>query len=177
MKLYDETIEEEGGQNADNVDIVKALSKLEESISRLDKTITDSMTEAETEEVTEEATSEEVVLEEDQPLQKKDMAELKKSVDNLCGSVDKIVSMEQEKAKQEELKKSEATRETPDLIYLDETVDSHLYLTSQVENADINDVYTMTLSIRNVCVLALLLALSFCIFKLLRTCLERMLNR
>lgn len=129
------------------------------------------MTEAVTTElVTEEVTTEAIPIEE-MPLQKKDMDNLVESVDKLGDSVDTLVKIERENQDRN------STEAEVGLKVLDETVDTHLYLTSQVENATINDVYTIGLSIRNVLVLALLLGLSLFFFKLVRTGLERMLNR
>lgn len=175
MRLYDEVVEtgEEITPNEHSVDLSTTLEKLEESITRLNENIeksTEEASEAASEEASEEASTE--ILEEELPLQKKDMMELKESVDSVAESVDKLVKMEQAKSATEE-----TTEESSELVYLDETVDNHLYLTSQVENATMDDLYTMTLSIRNVCVLALLLGLSLFFFKLVRTGLERMLNR
>lgn len=168
---YD-VVQEGGSENdSDSVSLVEAIQTLEESVSRLNENLESATaTEEVSEEVTEEVTEE--ILEEDLPLQKKDMFALKESVDNLGESVDSLV-----KLNERSLEESSTEESTSTLTYLDETVDTHLYLTSQVENATINDVYTIGLSIRNVLVLALLLGLSLFFFKLVRTALERMLNR
>lgn len=157
--------------DSDNVSLNETLSHLEESISRLNENLESATaTEEETEEATEEITEE--ILEEDLPLQKKDMMALQESVDSLNESMNTLV-----KLNERSLEEGTTEESTSSLVYLDETVDTHLYLTSQVENATINDVYTIGLSIRNVLVLALLLGLSLFFFKLVRTALERMLNR
>lgn len=175
MILYDETIvlDEGGGSNdANSMDINATLKKLEESIARLNQNLeksTEISTEdVATEEITEEISTEEIP-EEEMPVQKKDIDSLKESVEGVSKSVDNLASQEKSRA--------EMSTQSSGLVYLDETVDSHLYLTSQVENATMNDLYTMTLSIRNVAVLALLIFLSLGLFKLVRTGLERMLNR
>lgn len=164
----------EGGNNEDSVDIGKTIEKLEESITRLNENLEKATSTEEIEEEVKEEITEEVSTEEaDLPLQKRDMDSLKESVDKLSDSVDKVLDINQ---KQLEMTAS-SMEVSSDLVYLDDSVDSHLYLTSQVENADINDVYTMTLSIRNVCVLALLLGVSLFLLKLVRSAMERAFNR
>ena len=157
--------------DSDNVSLNETLQNLTESISRLNENLESATaTEEESEVVTEELTEE--ILEEDLPLQKKDMMALQESMDSVNDSLDTLV-----KLNERSLEEGTTEDSTSALVYLDETVDTHLYLTSQVENATINDVYTIGLSIRNVLVLALLLGLSLFFFKLARTALERMLNR
>ena len=158
--------DEEGSTDVPTDDVlIETLAKLEESVSRLNENL-----EKATEEVTtEEVTTEEIPLEE-QPLQKGDMFALTDSVDRLNDSLDSLVRMEEQN-------RDGSNEIQLGINYLDETADTHLYLTSPVENATINDIYTMELSIRNVLVLALLLGLSLFFFKLVRTALERMLNR
>ena len=163
--------DEEGSTDVPTDDVlIETLAKLEESVSRLNENLEKATEEVTTEEVTtEEVTTEEIPLEE-QPLQKGDMFALTDSVDRLNDSLDSLVRMEEQN-------RDGSNEIQLGINYLDETADTHLYLTSPVENATINDIYTMELSIRNVLVLALLLGLSLFFFKLVRTALERMLNR
>lgn len=63
------------------------------------------------------------------------------------------------------------------IVHLDETADTHMYLTTPVENASINDVYTLSLSIRNLLLVFFLFWLSLKIFGLLRAAIERVMNR
>ncbi len=175
LVLFDEKPEtpdaKEGEDNVSGDDLVTALKELKESVALLDTHLTEKETEVSETEVTTEEVTEEPIPEEELPVQKKDINALKDSVDGLSQNVDKVG-----KLLTAENTTEEATTEQG-LTYLDETVDKHLYLTSKVENASINDVYTMTLSIRNICALALLLAVSLFLVKGIRTALERLLNR
>ena len=181
MILYEPDVKEGAGKDEDSVLSDGDIEKLTDAIEKLNQTLIEQKTEeVSTEEVTtEEASTEEVIIpEEEMPLQKKDMVNLVNTVESLNKSVDKLVQfqVDGQKEKQEEKERSLAKSQS-DLVFLDETVDNHLYLTSQVENADINDVYTMTLSIRNVCLLAFLIFLVLFFFRACRTVLERALNR
>ena len=157
MILYEPELEEGTEKHEDNVLSQRDIEKLSDAIEKLNQTLIEQST---TEESTEEETTEEevVIPEEELPLQKKDMNGLIQTVESLNKSVDKLVSYQEEEEKQKVEEKDRAlAKSQSDLVYLDETVDSHLYLTSEVENADIDDVYTMVLSIRNVCVFVSLL--------------------
>lgn len=160
---------QEGSENVSSDDLVKAITELKESVEILNQNLT-TEEEVTTEVATEEVTEEPIPVEE-LPVQKKDVIVLQESVDDLSKNVDKVVKVLTIENDTEE------TTEKPTLTYLDDSVDTHLYMTSQVENASIDDVYTMTLSIRNICALALLLGISLFLVKGVRTALERLLNR
>lgn len=180
MILYEPEIKEGEEGNEDSVLHDGDIQKLTDAIEKLNQTLIEqSSSEEELEEESSEESTEEVVIpEEDMPLQKKDMDKVIDSINGLNKSVDKLVEYQENQIKEKQIEKDESSAKSRSgLVFLDETVDNHLYLTSEVENADINDLYTMTLSIRNVCVLAFLLFLVLFFFKLCRTVLERALNR
>lgn len=70
-----------------------------------------------------------------------------------------------------------ASLEEVTLFIDDPTVDNTLYMSSTVQNATINDVYSIQLSIRNLLLLGGLLALAIVLWKMVRSTVDRLLNR
>lgn len=77
----------------------------------------------------------------------------------------------------EEATTEEATTEEPQLVYLGSGTDTHLYLSTEVENADLNDVYSMLLSTRNVLLLFFLVFLILKVGSMLRDIFARLMNK
>lgn len=85
-----------------------------------------------------------------------------------------------EEATTEEVTTEEVTEEPteePQLVYLGSGTDTHLYLSSEVENADLNDVYSMLLSTRNVLLLFFLVFLILKVGSMLRDIFARLMNK
>lgn len=169
--------EEPVGEEIPNVDgesLAESIKQLTEAVQKLDQDLNpEPVTDENGEEVTEEVSTEEIP-EEELPVQKKDLDKVVESVDNLQKTVGEIKQIQSD---QLENSTEEASTEEPQLTYLDETVDHHLYMTSEVENADINDIFTMLLSVRNVALLFMLLWLSLKIFGMIRAAVDRVMNR
>lgn len=51
------------------------------------------------------------------------------------------------------------------IVYLDETQDTNLYLSTQVQNVDLNDMYSLMLSTRNCCLLFFLFVAGYLVIK------------
>lgn len=166
--------------------LIEAINDLTEKIDQMNTTeeeVTD-------EEVTEDPT--EVPIEE-QPVQKQDVYDLKESIQDISNDLSVVSDyVEYLKTNSEEEARREGETEEPSLVVLaevatdeetseeytiDHGADGHLYLAEQVENADLNDIYSMLWSTRNVLLLFMLIVCVFICFKLLRSALERMLNR
>lgn len=175
------TTEQTTGMKEDdgNVDY-KSLS---ESIEQLNSTVQElnahlalqETSEVSSEEVsTEEGTTEEI-LEEDLPVTKGDITLLNESITNMSESIDGLVKLQEESNTRSTEVSTEAS--TTSIVYEDETVDTHMYLSTPVENATTNDIYTLGLSIRNVLLLFLLIWICFKVFGLLRAAVDRVMNR
>lgn len=160
--------------NEDAKSLTESIKQLTEAVQKLDQDLNpEPVTDENGEEVTEEVSTEEIP-EEELPVQKKDLDKVVESVDNLQKTVGEIKQIQSD---QLENSTEEASTEKPSITYLDENVDNHLYLTSQVENADVNDLFTIGLSIRNVLLLFMLLWLSLKIFGMIRAAVDRVMNR
>lgn len=57
------------------------------------------------------------------------------------------------------------TEQSSGISYLDDTQDTNLYLSTQVENADLNDMYSLVLSTRNCCLLFFLFVAGYLVIK------------
>ena len=57
------------------------------------------------------------------------------------------------------------TEQSSGISYLDETQDTNLYLSTQVENANLNDMYSLVLSTRNCCLLFFLFVAGYLVVK------------
>ena len=166
---YDEALPTEGGESGEDFQrLIESIEQLNQTVSELNQNLT---TEEESEEVTEEVTEE--ILEEDLPVQKKDIADLKESIDGLAVGLNEIKRVEESQIEYTQNRDAEPTV----LTYLDETVDHHLYLTSEVENATINDVFTLSLSIRNLLLVFFLFWFCLKILGMLRAVVDRVANR
>ena len=82
-----------------------------------------------------------------------------------------------EEATTEEVTTEEPTTEEPQLVYFGSGTDTHLYLSSEVENADLNDIYSMLLSTRNVLLLFFLVFLILKVGSMLRDIFARLMNK
>lgn len=82
-----------------------------------------------------------------------------------------------EEAITEEATTEEASTEEPAIVFLGSGTDTHLYLSSEVENADLNDVYSMLLSTRNVLLLFFLVFLILKVGSMLRDIFARLMNK
>lgn len=71
---------------------------------------------------------------------------------------------------------TEATEE-PVLTFEDETVDNALYMSSKVENATMDDMYSLVLSFRNVTIVLMFMLIGFLVFRMLRNAVERVMYR
>lgn len=115
-----------------------------------------------TEENTEQSTTNEAILEQ--------LEILNEHLENMENS-EELTEEETEELTEE------LTEESTEIVYTDPTIDHTLYFSTQVENADINDVYAMQLSIRNILLITVLLALAFLSFRMVRGLVDRVLNR
>lgn len=170
---YDEALPTEGGESGEDYQrLIESIEQLDQTVSELNQNLT---TEEESEEVTEEVTEEvsEEILEEDLPVQKKDIAELKESIDGLAVGLNEIKRVEESQIEYTQNRDTEPSV----LTFLDESVDHHLYLTSEVENATINDVFTLSLSIRNLLLVFFLFWFCLKILGMLRAVVDRVANR
>ena len=168
---YESATEEvtEGVNYSENfAEINSNLQKLNDGVESLVQvlTVTEEPTEEPTEEVTEEPTENPVVI----------------ALENLDGNVtmlrQELAEYNSEEPTEEPTEEvTEEPTEEPQLVYLGSGTDTHLYLTSQVENADINDVYTMILSTRNILLLFLLVFVAFKFGSMLRDVIARFMNR
>lgn len=59
----------------------------------------------------------------------------------------------------------QSTEDSSCIVYLDETQDTNLYLSTQVENVDLNDMYSLLLSTRNCCLLFFLMMAGYLVVK------------
>ena len=66
---------------------------------------------------------------------------------------------------------------TEGIIFSDASTDTHLYLSTEVENATLNDLYSIALSTRNVLLLFLLLWLVLKLFGSLKNVICRLMNK
>ena len=85
-----------------------------------------------------------------------------------------------EEASTEEASTEEASTEeasTEGIIFSDSSADTHLYLSTEVENATLNDLYSIALSTRNVLLLFLLLWLVLKLFGSLKNVICRIMNK
>ena len=85
-----------------------------------------------------------------------------------------------EEASTEEASTEEASTEeasTEGIIFSDASTDTHLYLSTEVENATLNDLYSIALSTRNVLLLFLLLWLVLKLFGSLKNVICRLMNK
>lgn len=69
----------------------------------------------------------------------------------------------------------EATTEVP-LVVMPPNVDNTLYLSGVAENVTLNDIYSVTLSFRNICFLFFLLVCGFCLFKAFKSIIYKIFN-
>lgn len=69
----------------------------------------------------------------------------------------------------------EATTEVP-LVVMPPNVDNNLYLSGVAENVTLNDIYSVTLSFRNICFLFFLLVCGFCLFKAFKSIIYKIFN-
>lgn len=169
--------------------LIEALDRLNENLESINNTEEESTDEL-TEEITEEET--EVPVEE-QPVQKQDLYDLSQDIQDMSGNLRILSDYVQDlQASSEEEARREGETEAPSLQILaememdeetseerpvDHGADGHLYMAEQVENADLNDIYSMLWSTRNVVLLFMLLWLSVICFKLFRSAIERLFNR
>ena len=117
-----------------------------------------------TEESTEPDTTNEVIL------------ERLESIDEHLEHLDSTEEVTEE-VLEESSSEDASTEESTELVYLDPTIDHSLYFTTQVENADLNDIYTIQLSIRNILLIFGLFALAFICYRMIRGTVDRLLNR
>ena len=61
-------------------------------------------------------------------------------------------------------------------VVLPPSVDGQLYLSGQAENVTLNDIYSVTLSFRNICFLFFLLVCGFCLFKAFKSIIYKIFN-
>lgn len=66
---------------------------------------------------------------------------------------------------------------TEGIIYKDSSADTHAYLSTEVENATINDLYTVALSVRNVLLLFVLVFFGIKAFGALKNVIYRIMNK
>ena len=71
----------------------------------------------------------------------------------------------------------QVTEVVTELVYDDPTVDHTLYLSTTVQNADIDDLYAIQLSTRNILLVGFLFGLGFICYRMIRSTVERLLNR
>ena len=175
----------DGGSDSTERDAI--ISSLDEINEKLDSLTTEE-TEEETEDVTEEITE---IPVEDLPVQKKDMESVEEGfqrlgskLDTLNRNVEGLQATEEEPVEQETTEEASLAMieetsedENGDLVLVDHGVDGHLYMSTTVENADLNDIYSMLLSTRNVLLLGVMLGLVICCFLLFRMAIERLLYR
>lgn len=64
-----------------------------------------------------------------------------------------------------------------DIVYLNDNADTHLYLTTEVQNAGLNDVFTVALSVRNILLLFFLMWLVIKIFDKFKNVFYRIFNK
>lgn len=69
----------------------------------------------------------------------------------------------------------EASTEIPGVV-IPPSVDGQLYLSGQAENVTLNDIYSVTLSFRNICLLFFLLVCGFCLFKAFKSLIYKIFN-
>lgn len=69
----------------------------------------------------------------------------------------------------------EASTEIP-LVVMPPNVDNNLYLSGVAENVTLNDIYSVTLSFRNICFLFFLLVCGFCLFKAFKSIIYKIFN-
>lgn len=75
----------------------------------------------------------------------------------------------------EESTTEEASTELSGVV-LPPSVDGQLYLSGQAENVTLNDIYSVTLSFRNICFLFFLLVCGFCLFKAFKSIIYKIFN-
>ena len=167
--------------------LIEALDRLNENIESMNNT--EGVSEDVTEEITEEVT--ELPIEE-QPLQKQDLYDLSENIQSMSDDL-RIVSAyvqdlqtnSEEASRSEDptedtslqiLAEVEVDEETSEEVTIDHGADGHLYMAEQVENADLNDIYSMLWSTRNVVLLFMLMWLMVICFKFFRSAIERLFN-
>ena len=69
----------------------------------------------------------------------------------------------------------EASTEIP-LVVMPPNVDNNLYLSGVAENVTLNDIYSVTLSFRNICFLFFLMVCGFCLFKAFKSIIYKIFN-
>lgn len=152
----------------------ESIDSLNESITLLNENL------ATTEEVTtEEITTEEVTTEESElPVTKGDLEQLHIDLDNVSSGIDDLIdnlnvyfqnTYTYRNVTPEDLQVSAKDPEV--------SVDTHYYLSTEFENADINDIFSLMLSIRNCFILFAIFWFIFMAFRLLRSVVERLMNR
>lgn len=159
----------EGVDYSENfAEINSNLQKLNDGVESLVQvlTVTEELTEDPTEEVTEEVTENPVVI----------------ALENLDGNVtllrQELAEYNSEEPTEEPTEEvTEEPTEEPQLVYLGSGTDTHLYLSTEVENADLNDVYSMLLSTRNVLLLFFLVFLILKVGSMLRDIFARLMNK
>lgn len=96
-------------------------------------------------------------------------------VDNITREV--IESMIKSQQEEQIESTSEENNETSvDLTFLDPRADHHLYLSSEVEFANLNDIYSIALSIRNIILLLVLVLVGWKLFNLCKSAIYKMFN-
>ena len=173
----------------DNEQLVEKLDEISKKLDYLTEEETEEETEDVTQEVTEEVTE---ISYEDQPLQKSDAQDLSHQLavishkldllnDNFTTEEEIVRSSGEEESSEEDpqlaMIQDSSEDDNGELQLVDHGVDGHLYMSTQVENADLNDVYSMLLSTRNVLLLGVMLGLIVACFLLFRMAIERLLYR
>lgn len=127
-------------------------------------------TEQPTEQQTEQSTEQNSVLE-----------NLNRNIEELNGH---LTLLEERAAEEEEVTTEEVTEESteaasedPGIVYLDSSADVHAYLSTEVENASINDLYTVMLSCRNIVLLMFLIFLMWKMWGALKNVISKIMNR
>lgn len=117
---------------------------------------------------------EQIILSDEQIVQ--DLQEIKENV-QLQQIKEEVVTEEvsTEEASTEEANTEEAI--TDGVIFLDENVDSKPYLSSEVQNASVNDLYSIALSTRNILLLFVLFFFCYKIFGSLKNVIYRLMDK
>lgn len=88
-----------------------------------------------------------------------------------------IKNQAEEETEASEEETEEENEEATELgLIFEDPVDAHLYLSSKVENANMNDIYSVLLSSRNIILLFVLIVVVWKLFNICKTAIYKMFN-
>ena len=118
--------------------------------------------------------------ESDQGFNAEILEEINKNLEQLNQNFTEIRTQQEEQEQeqeQEEQEQEEQSSTASGLVVNDTSADTHLYLSSEVENATINDLYSIALSTRNIVLLFCLIFLFMRLFGALKNVIYRIMDK